>query len=165
MALLVLATRRASRIGLVDALMTNYGSPGQLADYWRQFEKITRAAGTDPSIYVIELETLAFGDMGHMAHLRLVRDWFIAWQDSRALHRHLDSVSPETPIRDIVDLCRVWESHADMEDRSAVITRHFLPVGDCTGYVTFILDLHYGMSLALFVSFSLWYNVFALVSS
>ena len=116
-ALFVLATRRASRVGLVDALTTNYGSPGQLADYWRQFEKITRTAGTDPSIYVIELETLAFGDMGHMAHLWLVRDWFIAWQDSCAFRRHLDSVSPETPIRDIVDRCRVWESHADMEDR------------------------------------------------
>ena len=25
----------------------------------------------------------------------------------------MDSVSPETPIRDIVDRCRVWESHAD----------------------------------------------------
>ena len=24
-----------------------------------------------------------------------------------------DSVSPETPIRDVVDRCRVWESHAD----------------------------------------------------
>ena len=25
----------------------------------------------------------------------------------------MDSVSPETPIRDVVDRCRVWESHAD----------------------------------------------------
>ena len=25
----------------------------------------------------------------------------------------LDSVSPETPIRDVVDRCSVWESHAD----------------------------------------------------
>ena len=24
----------------------------------------------------------------------------------------MDSVSPETPIRDVVDRCRVWESHA-----------------------------------------------------
>ena len=86
----------------------------------RQFEKITRAAGTDPSIFAIELETLvmkAFGDMGHMARLRLVRDQFIAGQDSYVLHQHLDSVSPETPIHDIVDRCRVWESHADLEDQ------------------------------------------------
>ena len=26
---------------------------------------------------------------------------------------HLDSVEPGTPIRDIVDRCRVWESHAE----------------------------------------------------
>ena len=25
----------------------------------------------------------------------------------------MDSVSPETPIRDVVDRCRIWESHAD----------------------------------------------------
>ena len=25
----------------------------------------------------------------------------------------MDSVPPETPIRDVVDRCRVWESHAD----------------------------------------------------
>ena len=25
----------------------------------------------------------------------------------------MDSVSPETPIRDVVDRCRDWESHAD----------------------------------------------------
>ena len=30
-----------------------------------------------------------------------------------ALRRHLDSVPPDTPIRDIVDWCRVWESHLD----------------------------------------------------
>ena len=119
-ALLVPATRRASRVGLVDVLTAHYGSPGRLAYYRRQFEKITRAAGTDPSIFAIELEMLAmkaFGDMGHMARLRLVRDQFIAGQDSYALHQHLDSGSPETPIWDIVDWCRVWESHADLEDQ------------------------------------------------
>ena len=42
-------------------------------------------------------------------------DRLIAGHDSCALHRHLDSVAPETPIRDIVDRCRVWESHADTE--------------------------------------------------
>ena len=95
-------------------------------DDWRtiadNLRKITRAAGTDPSIFAIELETLAvkaFGDMGHMAHLRLVRDRFIAGQVMCALRRHLDRVSPETPIRDIVDWCRVWESHADLEDQGA----------------------------------------------
>ena len=32
------ATFNASRVGLVGALSAHYGSPGQLADYRRQFE-------------------------------------------------------------------------------------------------------------------------------
>ena len=79
-----------------------------------------RTTGTDPSIFGTELETLALkasGDMGHLACLRLVRDLFITGQDSCALRRHLDSVSPETPIWDIVDRWRVWESHTEFEDR------------------------------------------------
>ena len=52
-----------------------------------------------------------------MARLRLVRDRYITGQDSCALRQHLDSVSPEISIWDIVDRCRVWESHADMEDQ------------------------------------------------
>ena len=30
------------------------------------------------------------------------------------LHRHLDSAAPETSIGDIVDSCRIWESHAEL---------------------------------------------------
>ena len=119
-ALLVPANRRASQMGLMDVLTAHYGSPGRLVDYRRQFERLTWAAGTDPSIYATELEMLAmkaFGDMGHLARLRLVRDRFITRQDSCALRRHLDSVSRETLIRDIVDRCQVWESHADLEDK------------------------------------------------
>ena len=65
---------------------------------------------------ITALETLAvkaFGDMGQTARLRLIRDRFIAGHSNCDLRRHLDSVSPETPIRDAVDRCRVWESHAD----------------------------------------------------
>ena len=51
--------------------------------------------------------------MGQTACLRLIRDRFIAGHSNCDLRRHLDSVSPETPIRDVVDRCRVWESHAD----------------------------------------------------
>ena len=119
-ALLVPADRRASRMGLIDALNSTLLLAGRLADYRRQFERVTWAAGTDQSIFATELETLAlkaFGDMGHLVHLRLVRDRFITGQDSCALRRHLDSVSPETPLWDIVDRCRVWESHAEFEDR------------------------------------------------
>ena len=59
----------------------------------------------------------AFGNMGQTARLRLIRDCFIAGHSSCELRRNLDSVPPETPIRDVVDRCRVWESHADPETR------------------------------------------------
>ena len=117
---LVPLTRRMSRSGLVDALTAHYGSPGRLADYRRQFEKTTRIVGEDPAIFAAALETLAvkaFGDMGRTAQLRLIRDRFIAGHSNCDLRRHLDSVPPETPIRDIVDRCRVWESHADPASR------------------------------------------------
>ena len=84
---LVPLTRWLSRSGLVDALTAHYGSPGGLADFRRQFERTPR--------------------------LRLIRDRFIAGHSNCDLRRHLDSVSPETPIRDVVDRCGVWESHAD----------------------------------------------------
>ena len=32
---------------------------------------------------------------------------------SRALRRHLDGVSVEASIGDIVDSCRIWESHTE----------------------------------------------------
>ena len=51
--------------------------------------------------------------MGQAARLHLIRDQFIAGHSNCDLRRHLDSVPPETPIRDVVDRCRVWESHAD----------------------------------------------------
>ena len=45
------------------------------------------------------------------------------------------------------------------------MNRHFLPVGVCPDYVTFIWDLHYGMPLALFVLFCFWSNVVSFESS
>ena len=113
---LIPLTRRLSQSGLVDALTAHYGSPGRLADYMRQFEKTTRTVGEDPAIFTTALETLAvkaFGDMGRTAQLCLIRDRFMAGHGNCDLRRHLDSVAPETPSRDIVDRCRVWESHTD----------------------------------------------------
>ena len=55
--------------------------------------------------------------MGQTARLRLIRDRFIAGHISWELCWYLDSVPPETPIRDVVDRCRVWESHTDPEIR------------------------------------------------
>ena len=113
-ALLVPLPRRLCRTGLVGVLSAHYGSPGRLADYRRQFEKTTRTAGEDPSIFATALETLAvkaFGDMGQTARLWLVCDRFITGHNSCELRRHLDSIPPETPLRDVVDRCRIWESH------------------------------------------------------
>ena len=45
---------------------------------------------------------------------------FIAGHPNSDLRRHLDSVPPETPIGDIVDRCRVWDIHADTDDRRVV---------------------------------------------
>ena len=101
-ALLIPMPRRASRRELTDALSSHYGSPGRLANFG------------------ITLETLAvkaFGDIGQTVRLRLIRDRFIAGHESCELRRHLDCLPPDTPLRDIVDRCRVWESHSDSSVR------------------------------------------------
>ena len=113
---LVPLAQRLLRSQLVDALTAHYGSPGRLADYRRQFERTAKTVGEDPAIFSTALETLAakaFGDMGQTAQLCLIQDRFIAGHSNCDLRRHLDNVSPETPIRDVVDRCRVWESHSD----------------------------------------------------
>ena len=117
-ALLVPMPLRASRKALTYALSSHYGSPGRLANYRREFDKTVRKPGEDPSNFALEtLAVKAFGDMGQTARLRLIRDWFIAGHGSCDLHRYLDCVPPDTPLRDIVDQCRVWESHANSEVR------------------------------------------------
>ena len=117
-ALLIPMPRRASRKELTDALSSHYGSPGRLANYRREFDKTVRKPGEDPSNFAITLETVkAFGDMGQTARLRLIRDRFIAGHGSCDLRRYLDCVAHDAPLGDIVDRCRVWESHADPEVR------------------------------------------------
>ena len=44
---------------LLDVLTEHYSSPGRLADYRRQFERVSLSPGEDPSVFAIELETLA----------------------------------------------------------------------------------------------------------
>ena len=47
----------------------------------------------------------------------MIRDRFIiAAQRTCSLSRHLDGVPPDTPIRDIVDRFRVWESHSEQTE-------------------------------------------------
>ena len=119
-ALLILMPLQASRKELTDALSSHYGSPGILANYRREFDKTVRKRGEDPSNFAITLEALAvkaFGNMGQTARLRLIRDRFIAGHENCDLRRYLDCVPPDTPLRDIVDRCRVWESHETTETR------------------------------------------------
>ena len=81
-------------------------------------ESTTHRHGMDPATFATELEILAvrgFGDMGKRARNWMIRDRFIATQRSCGLRRHLDGVPPDTPIRDIVDRCRVWESHSEQK--------------------------------------------------
>ena len=107
-ALLIPMPRRSSRKELTTALSAHYGSPGRLANYRREFDRMVRKAGEDPSSFAIALETLAvkaFGDMGEAARLRLIRDRFIAGHESCALRRYLDGAPPDSPLRDVVDRC------------------------------------------------------------
>ena len=101
---------------LMKSLSEHYSYPGRLAEYKRQFRRAFRRPGDDPSVFVIELETLArreFADFNSSTQLQMVRDRFIDGQAECAIHRHLDSLGPDTPMRDIVDSCRVWESHTE----------------------------------------------------
>ena len=98
----------------MKSLSEHYGSPGRLAEYKRQFRRAFHRLNDDPSVFAIELETLArraFADIDSSIQLQMMRDRFIDGQAECALHRHLDSFGPDTPMRDIVDSCRVWESH------------------------------------------------------
>ena len=51
--------------------------------------------------------------MGKRARDLMIRNKFIAAQQSCELHQHLDGASSDASIRDIVVSCRVWESHTE----------------------------------------------------
>ena len=103
---------------LIRSLSDHYNSPGRLAEYKRQFQRVVRRPRDDPSIFAIEVETLArraFIDIDISIQLQMVCDRFIDGQVECALRRHLDSLGPDTPMADTFDCCRVWESHRDVE--------------------------------------------------
>ena len=52
----------------------------------------------------------AFIDIDISIEIQMVCDRFIDGQAECALHRHLDSLGPDTPMSDIVDCCRVLET-------------------------------------------------------
>ena len=115
-ALLVPESRRVVPGFLIKSLSDHYNSPGRLAEYKRQFQRAFRCPGDDPSIFAIEkLARRAFIDIDISIQLHMVRDRFIDGQVECALRRHLDRLGPDTPMADIVDCYRVWESHREVE--------------------------------------------------
>ena len=113
--LLVPESRRVTPGFLIKSLSEHYNATGHLAEYKRQFQRAFRRPGDDPSIFVTELETLArraFMDIDLKIQLQMVRDRFI---DGQAECAHLDSLRPNTPMTDIVDCCRMWERHCEVE--------------------------------------------------
>ena len=101
---------------LVDKLSAYYRTPGRLVAFCWQFENAHSRPGSDPAAFATELDMLAlrrFSDMKEKARDLMVRNKFIASQQSSDLRRHFDSATPETLIVDIVDSCRIWESHAE----------------------------------------------------
>ena len=75
------------------------------------------STGLDPATFATDLGMLAiqgFGDMREQARDTMIRDKFIAGQEQCARRRQLDGFAQGTPIGEIVDSCRVWESHSDL---------------------------------------------------
>ena len=89
----------------------------------RRFERAFRRPGLDPATFATELGILAiqgFEDMKEQARDTMIRDKFIAGQKQCTLRRQLDGFAQDTPIGEIVDSCRVWESHSDLDKVSTV---------------------------------------------
>ena len=71
---------------------------------------------SDPATFATELGILAvrgFADMSGKAQDLMIRNKFIAAQQSCELRRHLDGAAEDASIGDIVDSCRIWESHTE----------------------------------------------------
>ena len=100
----------------MDGLSEYYNSPGRLAVIRRRFESTCCRPGVDAATFAMELGILAvrgFADMGESARDLMIRNKFIAAQQSCKLRRHLDGAAADASIGYIVDSCRVWESHTE----------------------------------------------------
>ena len=120
-ALLLKKKVRETWTGLVQGLEAYYQSPGRLAGLRRQFAGALRHPGLDPATFATDLGMLAiqgFGDMKEQARDTMIRDKFINGQEQCALRRQLDGFAPGTPIGEIVDCCRIWESHSDPDQNA-----------------------------------------------
>ena len=82
-ALLVPESQRAVPKILINSLSDHYNSPGRRAEYTRQFQRVVHRPEDDPSVFAIELETLArrvFIDVDSSIQIQMVRDRFIDGQ-------------------------------------------------------------------------------------
>ena len=70
-------------------------------------------------------------DIDPLIQLQMVRHRFIDGQAECALRRHLDSLGPDTPMADIVDCCRVWESHIELASSRQMGTDRHSPRAVC----------------------------------
>ena len=119
-ALLVPESQRALLEFLMNSLSDHYNSPGRRAEYKRQLQRVVSRSEDDPSVFAIELETLArraFMDVDLNTQLQMVRDRFIDGQADRSLRRHLASLKLNTPMIEMVDSCRILERHCEPEIR------------------------------------------------
>ena len=99
---------------LVTGLSEYYNSPGRLAVFRRQFDNACRRPGVNPTTFTTELGILAvrgFADMSGKARDLMIRNKFIAAQRSCELRRH--GAAEDASIGNIVDSCRIWESHTE----------------------------------------------------
>ena len=100
----------------MTGLSEYYNSPGRLAVFRWQFDNACHRPGVDPATFATELGILAvrgFADMNGKARDLMIRNKFIAAQRSCELRRHLDGAAEEASIGNIVDSCRIWESHTE----------------------------------------------------
>ena len=109
----------------VDELSAYYNTPGRMCTAVRGWIRLLLLWS-----WVLALH--GFSDMKEKARDLMVRNKFIASQQSCDLRRHLDSATPETSIADIVDSCRIWESHAETGSHTQVVSRPIIQSADVT---------------------------------
>ena len=91
--------------------------PRSQGEYKRQLQRVVRRFEDDPSVFAIELETLArraFMEVDLNTQLQMVRDRFIDGQADRSLRRHLASLKPNTPM---IEMLTVVEYGRDTASR------------------------------------------------
>ena len=100
-ALLMPVKQRERWQDLVDGLSEYYNSPGRLAVVRRRFESASRRSGMEPATFATELGILAmrgFADMGERARDLMIRNKFIAAQQSCELRHYLDGAAADASI-------------------------------------------------------------------